>query len=120
MNTVAVIGATENPQRYAYTAQKLLLTKGYTVLPVTPKYQRVLGVRAYASVRDIEEPVDTVSIYVNPHTVRSIAGDIVALRPRRIIFNPGTEDEHTEKMARARHIHTVSACTIVLLKTDQF
>ncbi len=120
MYTVALIGATNNTQRYAHKAQQLLMEKGYRVIPVTPKYEYVQGLKAVPSPVDITEKVDTVSVYVNSHILETLIDDICALSPRRLILNPGTESAAAEQKARASKIHVISACTIVLLSTNQF
>jgi uncharacterized protein len=118
--TVAVLGASENPERYAYKAQTRLMEHGYRVIPVSPTGRTVLGVDGLKSLRDIQEPVDTVTLYVGPKNLRPQLADLLALKPRRVIFNPGTEDQAMQETLEKAGIHVVEACTLVLLSIDQF
>lgn len=117
---VAVIGASNKPQRYSYQAVVLLKQKGHDVYPVHQKIKEIEGTAVNPSIRDINGPVDTVTIYVNAEISNGISNDILAKEPRRIIFNPGAENPELEKKARAKGINTVNACTLVMLKTGQF
>jgi len=117
---VALIGATNKPDRYAYQAMKLLLEKGHRVFPVHPRLPEIEGFRVYQTVRDILEPIQTVTIYVGAPRSTSIAEEILGCRPQRIIFNPGAENGFLEEQARNVGIETVRGCTLVMLKTGQF
>jgi uncharacterized protein len=117
---VAVIGASHKPERYAYMAVKLLLEKEHTVFPVHQRIREIDGLKVYPSLRNIPEPIDTITLYVGELTSAAMAADILACRPRRIIFNPGAENEALEQQAREAGIQTVRGCTLVMLKTGQF
>jgi len=66
------------------------------------------------------DDVDTVTLYLNPDNQKEYYQRIIALHPKRIIFNPGTENEELEEMAREKGIETVEGCTLVMLSTGQF
>lgn len=118
---VAVIGASDKPKRYAYMAVRLLLEKGHTVFPVHQRVREIDGLRGvYPSPRDIASPIDTITLYVGKSTSAAMAADILACRPRRIIFNPGAENEALERQAKKAGIQTVRGCTLVMLRTGQF
>jgi len=117
---VAVLGASDNPERYSYKAVMRLKEGGYTVFPVNPKLKSIEGTPVFASMSDLPKPVDTVTLYVSPEISSKLAEAILAVQPRRIIFNPGSENPDLAAQAEARGIHTVSACTLVLLSTHQF
>ena len=117
---VAILGASENPDRYSNMAQKNLMEAGYKVIPVTPKYSEVMGVAAVESVSGISDPVDTLTIYISPDKLDRVANDILRLHPRRVIFNPDTESPEIEKTLQQAGIETEQACTLVLLRTGQF
>ena len=117
---VAVIGASDKPERYSYQAVKLLLEKGHTVFPVHQRIKNIDGMKVYPSIRDIAEPVDTVSMYVAADISTSLAGDIFAKNPKRIIFNPGAENPELEIQATGKGIKSLNACTLVMLRTGQF
>lgn len=118
-----ILGASPNPQRYAFLAQERLMAAGHAVLPVSPKGGEILGVpvvRDLAQVLAAGARVDTVTLYVGPDRLKPMAADLAALAPRRVIFNPGTEDADMEAALRQAGIETQEACTLVLLGTGQY
>ena len=117
---VAVIGASDNPGRYSYMAIMLLKEKGHAVFPVHPKLKEVEGIKVYPSVKDIPERMDTLSLYVSEDLSNKIKEDLLSASPRRIIFNPGAENPALEAAAREKGIETLEACTMVMLRTNQF
>lgn len=117
---VAILGASNNPYRYAWLAQKLLIEKGYPVFPVSITENAVGGIAAYRRLTDIKTPVDTVTVYLNPNHVEDCLADIVALKPRRVIFNPGSESSAAIDHLEHQGISVEEACTLVLLRTGQF
>ncbi|MDP8266833.1 MAG: CoA-binding protein [Candidatus Aceula meridiana] len=117
---VAVIGASNKPERYSYKAIKLLSEKGHVVFPVHPRIKDIEGQKVYARVSDIKEPIDTITFYVATNISDSIADDVLAQTPQRIIFNPGAENKLLFEKAKTAGIHAINACTLVLLKTGQF
>ena len=117
---VAVIGASNKPDRYSYQAVMLLKEKGHEVFPVHQRIKDVEGIPVYPSIKDIKESLDTVSMYVAADISNNIAEDILAKKPRRIIFNPGAENPELEEKAREIGITPINACTLVMLRTGQF
>ena len=117
---VAVLGASNNPEKYSYQAVMLLKEKGHTVFPVHPMLKEIEGMKVYASIKDVPQPVDTVSLYVSKEISSKLAEDIFSKSPRRIILNPGAENPELESKAKAKSIKTLNACTLVLLRTNQF
>jgi predicted CoA-binding protein len=117
---VAVIGASDNPDRYSYKAIQLLKSHGHTVLPVTPKVVELPGLQVHRELDQVPPPVDTVTVYVNPGLVGEMVPAIVRLKPGRVIFNPGTENPEAARQLEAAGIRTEAACTLVLLTTGQF
>lgn len=118
-----ILGASPNPDRYAYLAQERLMAAGHAVLPVSPKGGEVLGVpvvRDLAQAKASGAKVDTVTLYVGPERLKPMVSDLIALAPRRVIFNPGTEDAEVEAQLRQAGIRTQEACTLVLLGTGQY
>lgn len=120
MSTVAILGASNNPERYSYKAQTLLKEYGHTPLPVSLHDERILGEPAVRQLSDITAEVDTLTVYINPAHLREVAAQIETLQPRRVIFNPGSEDPATMERLRSRGIEVEEACTLVLLRTEQF
>ena len=118
--TVVIVGASNKPDRYANKAQKLLRQHGHTVIPVHPLLTEIDGVPVQASLASIRQPVDTVTMYVGPERSAALADELVALKPKRVIFNPGSESGLLEQRLRAAGIPFEEACTLVLLNTEQF
>ncbi len=121
MKKTVVIGASTNPGRYAYIAANLLDDYGHEVVPVGIKKGELVG-KKILNLR--EEPaidnVDTVTIYVGPQHQPEWYDYLLGLQPKRIIFNPGTENAEFEKMARDKDIETVHGCTLVMLRASQY
>lgn len=115
---VAVLGASPKKDRYSNQAVNLLKDKGHEVIPVNPVYKEIDGIACVGSLKDIKGSVDTVSIYVGE--VSPFISDILTLKPRRAIFNPGTENDKVENQLEAAGISCERACTLVLLRTGQF
>ncbi len=117
---VAILGASIKPERYSNQAVRLLAEKGHAVFPVHPAVPEISGHRVFKALADIPDPVDTVTMYVSPSHSTGMADAILAVRPRRVIFNPGTENPELEETLSAAGIEIVHACTLVLLRTGQF
>ncbi len=114
-----VIGASGNPERYSYLAIQRLRGKNIPVAGIGKKKTLVLDV-AIETDKIPFENIDTVTLYINPLHQEAYYDYILSLHPRRIIFNPGTENEELEELAREKGIQTMEACTLVLLSTGQF
>lgn len=119
-STVAVLGASTNEERYSFKAVRMLKEYSHTPIPVHPSGHTVDGVPALKSLSDIKEPVDTVTCYVNEKISDGEYDRIVGLKPRRVIFNPGSENENLAARLEAVGIEVVRACTLVMLRTGQF
>ena len=117
---VAVLGASNKPDRYSYKAVKKLSEKEHVPLPVHPSLEEIDGLPVYKSLRDIVETVDTITVYLSAARSSQIAEDIVAHGARRVIFNPGAENAALSAQLRAAGVEVMEACTLVLLSTDQF
>ena len=117
---VAILGASNKPERYSNQAVVLLAQKGHTVFPIHPALPEIDGHRVYKSLADIPVPLHTVTMYVSPAHSTGIADAIIAAHPARVIFNPGTENAELEEKLAAAGIATVRACTLVMLRTGQF
>lgn len=121
MKKTVILGATDNPSRYAYTAASMLDRQKIDFVPVGIKTGKVFGkeildLRTRPTIPD----VDTVTLYISPQNQPEWYDYILSLKPARIIFNPGTENPELEKMAREQGIQVWPACTLVLLSTGQY
>ncbi len=117
---VAVVGASNKPERYSYLALMLLKEKGHTPYPVHPALASIEGMPVFASLRQIPVPLDVVTLYLAAAHQGTVAEEIVHLRPKRVIFNPGAENPALAERLLAASIEALDACTLVLLKTGQF
>lgn len=117
---VAVLGASPKPARYANQAIRLLKEYGYRITPLHPNFERVEDLPVTHRLDDIADPVDTLTLYVGPQLLEPQTEAIIHLRPGRVIFNPGTESARVQDSLDAAGIVWLEACTLVMLKTDQF
>jgi uncharacterized protein len=114
-----IIGASENPERYAFMAAHRLVKYGHPIVNLGKKEGTVAGEPIHTNKPALEE-VDTVTLYVNPTHQKEWYAYILALQPKRIIFNPNTENNDLEQLAREKGIETVEGCTLVMLGSGQF
>jgi predicted CoA-binding protein len=115
-----IIGASPKPDRYAYKAQRLLKEHGHTTIPVNSIEQEILGDSVFKNPSDYVNELDTVTLYVRPSHLEPIVDDLIALIPKRIIFNPGTEDLGLHQKISNAGIEATEACTIVFLHSGQY
>lgn len=117
---VAVVGASVKPERYSYQAIMLLRQHGHAVYPVNPGIKEIEGIGVYATLSELPVAVDTVTLYLGTARQTTIAEELLALAPRRVIFNPDTENPALMAQLTAKGVEVLEACTLVLLKTDAF
>lgn len=120
MSTVVVLGASDDPDRVSYQAVQRLLKNQHVVIPVNLRGGEVAGLKILLSLQQIHQPVDTVTMYIGPRHQSAVIDEIIALRPRRVIFNPGSENRDVYPKLQAASIAIEEACTLVLLSTRQF
>lgn len=118
--TVAVLGASPKRERYSNQAIRLLREYGHTVLPVNPVQTEIEGLPVIAALDALPTGIDTVTMYVSPAHSEGLLPSLLALAPRRVIFNPGAENARLEEGLKAAGIAVEEACTLVLLRTGQF
>ncbi len=117
-----VVGASENPARYSYRAIKMLREHAEPTEALGLKAGEVAGV-SFETDWDVVKakgPFETVALYVGPRNQEPIIDHIIALAPKRVIFNPGTEHPLFIKRLRENGIEPVMACTLVMLRTGQY
>ena len=120
MNIVAIIGASDKPERYSNMAIHVLKEHGYDVVLVNPFKSQIEGQKCFKSVDEYDGKIDTVTLYVNPARFHDHIKDVIKASPKRVIMNPGTEDEQHEKVLTDTGIKVQKACTLVLLSRNQF
>lgn len=114
-----ILGASSNPARYSYLALNRLRNAGHKVEAIGKKEETVADVQIHKDPFPVTD-IDTVTLYLNPQNQKPYYDYILSLRPKRIIFNPGTENETLEQLAQQNNIPTLHACTLVLLATGQY
>lgn len=119
MKKTLVLGATTNPERYAYLAVGRLLQHKHEVVPVGIRQGEVHGLEILEGKPEVDG-VDTVTLYVGPARQPEYYDYILSLHPKRIIFNPGTENPELMQMARERGIEVVEGCTLVMLSIGAY
>lgn len=116
-----IVGATTNTGRYAYLAAEMLTEYKHEIVPIGIKTGEVLGNKILdIRQKPVIENVDTVTLYIGPQHQPEWYNYILSLKPRRIIFNPGTENNEFEQLAEEQGIEALEACTLVMLRTRQF
>ncbi|PIP93798.1 MAG: CoA-binding protein [Bdellovibrio sp. CG12_big_fil_rev_8_21_14_0_65_39_13] len=116
---VAILGASDNPERYSYKAMEMLEENGHEAILVSPRYQEIEGKPVHADLTSLKG-IDTLTLYVNAEISSKMKDQILNLKPKRVIFNPGTENPSLEKLLTDSGIAFEEACTLVLLRTNQF
>lgn len=115
-----ILGASDNPERYAYLVMKTLAEKNLDFILVNPRLRQIDGHPCLASLEEVNEPVDTITVYLNPTHQAPLLPRMARLRPRRVIFNPGSESPASQQYLMAQGIKVLEACSLVLLKTGQY
>ncbi|MDN5202907.1 CoA-binding protein [Fulvivirgaceae bacterium BMA10] len=121
MKKTVVLGASTKPGRYASIASNLLVSHGHKIVPVGIKSgvvanEEILDLR---SLPEIPE-VDTITMYIGTANQPAWYDYILSLKPKRIIFNPGTENQELKQMAEEDGIEVVYGCTLVMLRLGRY
>ncbi|MDC7223684.1 MAG: CoA-binding protein [Spirochaetales bacterium] len=114
-----VIGASTKPERYAYKAIRKLRSHGHPVCALSLKPGQVEDVEFTTEPSHFDD-IDTVTLYVGPQNQPAYYDYVKSLKPKRVLFNPGTENPEFREMLETAGIEPVEACTLVLLSTDQY
>lgn len=114
-----VLGASQNPSRYSNLAINRLRAKEHPVVAIGKREGKVADVNIITEHPPMDD-VDTVTIYMNEHNQKQYYDYLFSLHPKRIIFNPGAENDELAEMAASKGIQPVEACTLVLLSTGQY
>ena len=120
VETVAILGASPKPDRYAYQALQLLREHGHRTFPINPACDEILGEKCFPKLSDAPGPIDTVTLYLGEERSNSLIDEIIGAKPRRIIMNPGAENRALAARAEEAGIEVVEGCTLVMLRTGQF
>lgn len=119
MKKTLVVGATPNPERYSYMATEMLRAYKHTAVAFGIRKGQI-GSEPIVNQWPSEQDFDTVTLYLNPELQVQYIEPILNLKPKRVIFNPGTENPQFEARLRQEGIEPIEACTLVMLRTNQF
>ncbi len=114
-----VIGASLKENRYSNIAINRLTMYGHPVVAIGLKKGEVADVEIATEMVDYEN-IDTVTLYLNPQRQEEYYDYIISLKPKRVVFNPGTENPEFYKLLKENNIESEVACTLVLLGTNQY
>ncbi len=114
-----IIGASTNPSRYSFSAVQALKSNGHPVVAIGVKSGAIDGIEIQKGKPDFPG-IDTVSLYIGPYAQESYKDYLIKLKPRRVIFNPGTENLALFDLCEQNNIEAVEACTLVMLATNQY
>jgi predicted CoA-binding protein len=119
MKKTLILGASANPERVAYTAAHRLTEAGHPVVNVGIRQGEVAGLPILTGQPALDN-IDTVTLYISPKNQTEWYNYILSLKPRRVIFNPGTENRELAELAEGQGIVTEEACTLVLLSLNMY
>ena len=114
-----VLGASDNPSRYSYLAIRRLRSYGHPVVAIGRKAAIVEDVPVIKEKNPLTD-IDTVTLYLNPAHQKEYYDYILSVKPKRIIFNPGAENDELAQLAQNNNIEVMEACTLVMLGTGQY
>ena len=121
MKKTVIIGATTDPSRYAYLAARMLTQYNNEIVPIGIKKGDLFGTKI---LNIFDKPkvddVHTITLYIGPQRQPEWYDYLMSLNPKRIIFNPGTENDVLIRMAEERGIEAVEGCTLVMLRSNQY
>lgn len=118
--TVAVLGASPKQERFSNQAVRLLTDYRHQVIPVNPAFEHIESWACQPNLSAITEPVDTLSLYLSADRLVEHLDSILALKPKRVLFNPGTESTEVQAALSNAGITWIEGCTLVLLRNHQF
>ena len=114
-----VLGASTKPERYAFKAVTMLVEKGHSVIAIGQNAGEVAGIKLQTKAIPLKN-IDTVTLYLNAVRQREYYNYIIETQPKRVIFNPGTENPAFYQLLQSNNIKVEVACTLVLLATNQY
>jgi predicted CoA-binding protein len=120
MKKTVVLGASLSPGRYSYLAVNRLAAAGHPVIALGREAGSIGNIQVLTEYPDKIPDLDTVTLYLNPSNQKEYYDYIFALHPRRIIFNPGTENPELKQLAKSQGINTEEACTLVMLSLGNY
>ncbi len=117
---IAILGASDHPERFSHKAQILLKKKGYNPILVNPNHQEIDGLKCFSTLDQIKEEIHTLTVYINPLLSSKLKKEILNFKCERIVFNPGSENPDLYDGLEKNGIEIVEACTLVMLNSGSF
>ena len=114
-----IIGATTKPERAAFKAIKMLVANGHSVLALGQNAGEGAGIKINTKAIPLKN-IDTISLYINPTRQKDYYNYIVEAKPKRVLFNPGTENPELYQLLELNNIKFEAACTLVLLTLNKY
>lgn len=118
MSSIAIIGASANPEKFGNKAVRAYVQQGWTVYPVNPKEPMIEGLTVYKSLREIPSKIDEASIYLAPHLVPAVLQEIANKGIKKVWLNPGTESDDAVERAEELGLEAMVGCSIVAVGVD--
>lgn len=117
-----ILGASSNPSRYAYLASERLQEEGHEVIALGKRQGDSAGIPIHdnADTLALPEDLDTITLYLNPQRQKEYYDWLVKAKPKRVIFNPGTENPELAQKLKEANIEPVFACTLVMLASRMY
>ncbi len=119
MKKTLVLGASPNPARYSYLAVSRLKKHGHEIVALGVKEGEIEGIPIVKGMPELED-IDTITLYINPFRQEEYYDYLLDMKPRRMIFNPGTENYAFMHRAKLEGVEVLAACTLVMLSTGQY
>lgn len=121
MKRTLIVGATPNTSRYAYMAAERLTERGYEIIPIGIKKGEVFG-KPILPIREFPKlpEIDTITLYIGERHQAEYIDYLLGLNPKRIVFNPGTENDEFMNLAARKGIDVVEGCTLVMLQSATY
>lgn len=120
LKNTLIIGASPRSSSYANMAMHALEEAGYKTLLYNPTGRKVDDREVYTTIEEIDQEVHTITLYVRPSRLAPIVNELIASKAKRIIFNPGTEDDELMRQFSNAGLEVLEACTLVMLRTQQY
>ena len=120
LSRAVVLGASPKEDRYSFKAVRMLKEHGFRPIPVHPAGHTVDGLEGLKSLDEVTDSIDTLTVYVSARISSAEIERILKLSPRRVIFNPGAENPDLATELEKAGIEVVQACTLVMLRTEQY
>ena len=118
--SVAVIGASSNPRKFGNHAVCAFRRQGYIVFPINPHKGEIDGLKTYASVLDVPEPIDMATFYVPPEIGEKVILEVAKKRIPEVWLNPGSESAELLRVARTLGIEPIVACSILAIGENPY